>query len=69
METPLPGIVDAKIDAVGILKDKVDREFIEAMDCLFPERTPELEDSLDKIRYASGQRSVVNLLRSLWANG
>ena len=52
-----------------ILKDKMDREFIDCLDKLFPERTPHLKDSLDEIRYASGQRSVVNLLRSIWANG
>jgi len=49
--------------------EKIDRDFLLALDTLFPEKTPELEDSLDKIRYASGQRSVVHLLRSIWANG
>ena len=57
--------IDPKIDAIEVLKDKLDREFIEALDRLFPEKTPELEDSLDTIRYRSGQRSVVHLLRSL----
>ena len=52
-----------------ILKDKMDREFIDCLDKLFPERTPHLKESLDEIRYASGQRSVVNLLRSIWSNG
>lgn len=56
-------------DAREVLKEKIDRSFLLALDTLFPEKTPELEDSLDKIRYASGQRSVVYLLRSIWANG
>jgi transposase InsO family protein len=36
---------------------------IEALDALFPERSPLLTDSLDKIRYDSGARSVVNFLK------
>lgn len=52
-----------------VLKEKLDREFIEALDALFPEKTPHLKDSLDEIRYASGQRSVVLLLRSILGNG
>ena len=40
-------------------------EAIDALDQLFPERSPELTDSLDAIRYASGQRSVIRFLRSL----
>jgi len=51
------------------LKEKLDQEFIEALDALFPEKTPHLKDSLDEIRYASGQRSVVLLLRSILGNG
>ena len=40
-------------------------EFLAALDYLFPERTPELADSIDQIRYSSGQRSVVRFLRGL----
>ena len=40
-------------------------EFLDALDYLFPERTPELADPIDQIRYASGQRSVVRFLRGL----
>ena len=40
-------------------------EMMEALDVFFPERTPELNDSIDQIRYASGQRSVVRFLRGL----
>lgn len=40
-------------------------ELVEALDQLFPERTPELNDSIDQIRYASGQRSVIRFLRGL----
>ena len=40
-------------------------EFLDALDYLFPERTPELADPIDQIRYASGQRSVIRFLRGL----
>ena len=40
-------------------------EFLDALDYLFPEQTPKLTDSIDQIRYASGQRSVALFLRGL----
>ena len=40
-------------------------EILDALDLLFPERTPELTDSIDQIRYSSGQRSVIRFLRGL----
>ena len=40
-------------------------EMMEALDVLFPERSPELSDSIDQIRYAAGQRSVIRFLRGL----
>ena len=40
-------------------------EILDALDLLFPERTPELTDSLDQIRYSAGQRSVIRFLRGL----
>ena len=40
-------------------------EMMEALDTFFPERSPELSDSIDQIRYASGQRSVIRFLRGL----
>lgn len=40
-------------------------EVFDALDQLFPERTPELTDSIDKIRYSSGQRSVIRFLKGL----
>lgn len=40
-------------------------ELVDALDQLFPERTPELNDPIDQIRYASGQRSVIRFLRGL----
>ena len=48
-----------------IVGSKLDDEFLDALDALFPERTPELNDSIDLIRYASGQRSVIRFLRGL----
>jgi hypothetical protein len=48
-----------------IIAQNIREEAIDALDQLFPERTPELGESLDQIRYSSGQRSVIRLLRSL----
>jgi hypothetical protein len=48
-----------------IIASKLDDEMLDALDELFPERTPELTDSLDQVRYASGQRSVIRFLRGL----
>ena len=47
------------------LKDLIPHEAIEILDRFFPERTPPLCDSIDQIRYASGQRSVVRFLKEL----
>jgi hypothetical protein len=40
-------------------------EVLDALDKLFPERSPELTDSVDQIRYASGQRSVIRFLKAI----
>lgn len=40
-------------------------ELLSALDVLFPEQSPGLDESLDSIRYRGGQRSVVRLLHSL----
>lgn len=48
-----------------IIAKHLDDEWLDALDQLFPERTPELNDSIDQIRYASGQRSVIRFLRGL----
>ena len=56
-----PSIDDYK----RVIKSHLDREMLDALDHLFPERTPELTDSVDQIRYASGQRSVIRFLRGL----
>jgi hypothetical protein len=48
-----------------IIAQRLDDEALDALDQLFPERTPELGDSIDQIRYASGQRSVIRFLRGL----
>ena len=40
-------------------------ELLDALDKLFPEKTPALTDSIDQIRYSSGQRSVIYFLRGL----
>ena len=38
-------------------------DLIEALDIIFPEKSPPLSMSLDEIRYRSGQRSVVQFLK------
>ena len=48
-----------------IIAQQLTDEVVDALDKLFPEKTPELNDSVDQIRYASGQRSVIRFLRGL----
>ena len=48
-----------------IIAQHMTDELLEALESLFPERTPDLNDSIDQIRYASGQRSVIRFLRGL----
>jgi len=54
--------IDSLKRAIG---SRLTPEMMEALDCFFPERTPELTDSIDQIRYAAGQRSVIRFLRGL----
>ena len=51
-----------------IVVQGVSDEVLDALDRLFPERTPELADSVDKIRYSCGQRSVIRFLKGLRAD-
>ena len=48
-----------------LIKDGISREALESLDRLFPERTPEVSDSLDQIRHYGGQRSVIRFLLTL----
>ena len=48
-----------------VLKDLIPAEAIEILDKFFPERCPGLNDSIDQIRYSSGQVSVVRFLKEL----
>lgn len=48
-----------------IIAQQMTDELLDALDHLFPEKTPELTDSIDQIRYAAGQRSVIRFLRGL----
>jgi HPt (histidine-containing phosphotransfer) domain-containing protein len=43
-------------------------ELLTALDALFPEQSPGLDETLDSIRYRGGQRAVVRLLHSLHKN-
>jgi hypothetical protein len=45
---------------------EVPANLLEALDRRFPERTPELSEGIDIIRYRSGQRSVVHMLRAIY---
>ena len=51
-----------------VIVHEMSEEFLDALDKLFPERTPDLTDSIDQVRYSSGQRSVIRFLRGL-SNG
>ena len=51
-----------------VLVQGVSDEVLDALDQLFPEHTPDLTDSIDKIRYCSGQRSVIRFLTGLRAD-
>ena len=57
------------LEDVDAIKKRIvqllDPQVIDDLDVLYPERTPELTDSIDRIRYASGQRSVIHFLRGL----
>ena len=57
--------MDPTQELKATLKDLIPREAIEILDRFFPERTPPLGDSIDQIRYASGQRSVIRFLKEL----
>lgn len=48
-----------------VLVQGISDEVLDALDRLFPERTPELADSVDQVRYSSGQRSVIRFLKGL----
>ena len=50
----------------ALIKSGLNREALDALNTFFPEKTPEKDDSLDEIRYASGQRSVVRFLNVLF---
>lgn len=42
---------------------KISKELIEVLEMRFPDRSPDLQDPIDAIRYQSGQVSVVRLIR------
>ena len=48
-----------------VIGQQLTDEVVAALDLLFPEKTPELNDSIDQIRYASGQRSVIRFLKGI----
>lgn len=48
-----------------MVRQGVSRDALSALDRLFPERCPELADSVDEIRFKAGQRSVVRMILSL----
>jgi hypothetical protein len=50
-----------------VIVQGISDEVLDALDRLFPERTPELTDSIDQVRYSSGQRSVIRFLQGLKA--
>lgn len=57
--------MDPTSEMKAALKDLIPREALEILDKFFPERSPALGDTIDQIRYASGQRSVIRFLKEL----
>lgn len=57
--------MDTPDEMRAALKDLIPDEALEILDRFFPERTPGLGDTMDQIRYASGQRSVIRFLKEL----
>lgn len=57
--------MDPTQEMKAALKDLISAEALEILDRFFPERTPGLGDTMDQIRYASGQRSVIRFLKEL----
>ena len=54
--------------AARVIAQWLNEEILDAFDTLFPERSPDLRDSVDQIRHSGGQRSVIRFLRGL-SNG
>jgi hypothetical protein len=42
---------------------KISKELLEVLEKRFPDRSPDLQDPVDAIRFQSGQVSVVRLIR------
>jgi len=42
---------------------KISKELLEVLELRFPDRSPDLQDPVDAIRFQSGQVSVVRLIR------
>jgi hypothetical protein len=51
--------------ATSLVGEHLNSELVYALGVLFPDRCPGPDESIDRIRYTSGQRSVVNFLQGI----
>jgi hypothetical protein len=51
--------------ATSLVGEHLNSELVYALGILFPDRCPGPDESIDRIRYTSGQRSVVNFLQGI----
>lgn len=51
--------------ATALVGEHLSSELVYALGVLFPDRCPGPDESIDRIRYTSGQRSVVNFLQGI----
>jgi hypothetical protein len=51
--------------ATSLVGEHLNSELVYALGILFPDRCPGPDESIDRIRYISGQRSVVNFLQGV----
>lgn len=51
--------------AVSLVGEHLTSDLVQALGVLFPDRCPSLDESEARIRYTSGQRSVVNFLQGI----
>jgi hypothetical protein len=51
--------------AVSLVGEHLTSDLVQALGVLFPDRCPSLDETMERIRYTSGQRSVVNFLQNI----
>jgi hypothetical protein len=54
--------------AISLVGEHLTSDLVQALGVLFPDRCPSLDETMERIRYTSGQRSVVNFLQGILAD-